>query len=230
MRSSRTFLAQPRQFLTLRRREAGLAFRPIRAGLLDPVPERRLRQAQIARRGRDRLALIEDQSYRPRLVVIREAPPRPPALRVRHGRHRIPLSEDVHQTGSWPILNLSHSSSARWSGDLERISGADTDSTLRVSVLSLSARAARNSNLRKSMALGYLGPSTHISVRPSCGCSHSPGDPEIAIVPDRLRRTGAAPSTSTTERARSPARIRIVQDGRRRAAAAAALCRASLRL
>ena len=71
-------------------------------GLLDPVAERRLRQAQIARRGRDRLALIEDQSYRPRLVVIREAPPRPPALRVRHGRHRIPLSEDVHQTGSSP--------------------------------------------------------------------------------------------------------------------------------
>ena len=48
------------------------------------------------------LPLIEDQSYRPRLVVIREAPPRPPALRVRHGRHRIPLSEDVHQTGSSP--------------------------------------------------------------------------------------------------------------------------------
>ena len=44
----------------------------------------------------------EDQSYRPRLVVIREAPPRPPALRLRHGRHRIPLSEDVHQTGSSP--------------------------------------------------------------------------------------------------------------------------------
>ena len=78
MRSSRTSLAQPRQLLTLRRREAGLALRPIRAGLLDPVAERRLRHAQIARRGRDRLALIEDQSYRPRLVVIREAPPPPP--------------------------------------------------------------------------------------------------------------------------------------------------------
>ena len=70
----------------------------------DPVAARRLRQAQIARRGRDRLARIEDQSYRLRRGVIREAPPRPPALRVRHGRHRIPLSEDVHQTRSRPVF------------------------------------------------------------------------------------------------------------------------------
>ena len=78
----------------------------IRGGqrVLDPggEAERTTSLATGPGRGRDRLALIEDQSYRPRLVVIREAPPPPPALRVRHGRHRIPLSEDVHQPGSSP--------------------------------------------------------------------------------------------------------------------------------
>ena len=39
-----------------------------------PSAERRLGQPQIARRGRDRLALIEDQAHRAGLVGVREAP------------------------------------------------------------------------------------------------------------------------------------------------------------
>ena len=42
------FFAQARQFGALLGRQARLAFGPIRAGLLDPVAERRLRQAEVA--------------------------------------------------------------------------------------------------------------------------------------------------------------------------------------
>ncbi len=54
--------------------------------------------------GRDGLALIEDQSDGPRLVLVGKAPPRSSSLRLCHGRHRIPLSEDVHQTVSVPAV------------------------------------------------------------------------------------------------------------------------------
>ena len=63
------FFPESHEFLALRGRQARLALGPIGARLLDPVAERRLRQAQVARHSRDRLALIEDQSDGPRLVV-----------------------------------------------------------------------------------------------------------------------------------------------------------------
>src|SRR4029453_6397867 len=52
------------------------------------------------------------ESHGARFVVLGEAPPRPPSLRVRHGRHRIPLSEDVHQSGSSPGSTLSANGNA----------------------------------------------------------------------------------------------------------------------
>jgi len=42
-------LAQSRQFLLVRRRQARLALRELRSSALDPLPERRPGQAQVAR-------------------------------------------------------------------------------------------------------------------------------------------------------------------------------------
>jgi hypothetical protein len=73
---------------------------PIRAGALDPVAQRGLRQPEVAGRGGDGLAFIEYQPDGAGFELVGETASRPLRCAFCHGGHRIPLSEDVHETGS----------------------------------------------------------------------------------------------------------------------------------
>ena len=79
----------------------------IGAGAMDLFAERRLGQVEIAGRGADALALLEDQADRLRFEVVIEPSAWAPApfRRLCHRcGHRIRLSESVHETGSIPAV------------------------------------------------------------------------------------------------------------------------------
>lgn len=67
--------AQAAELLTLRARQrAGVPAPGIGSGLLDPRPERGLRQIEIASCGRHGRARLEDQPHGPRLELVTETP------------------------------------------------------------------------------------------------------------------------------------------------------------
>jgi len=95
------------QLLALGGGEAGLAVRAIRARLVHPIAQGRFGQPQIARRCRYCFPLVLNEPDGAGFVVIGETAPSPFRLSIRHGRHRIHLSEDVHESGSSPLRNAS---------------------------------------------------------------------------------------------------------------------------
>ena len=74
----------------------------LRLGPRHLLPQGRLRQIQLAGHDPRRLALVQDESHRYRLELIRELAPCPAPSVPGHAGHRIRLSEDVHKTGARP--------------------------------------------------------------------------------------------------------------------------------
>ncbi len=97
--------AEARQFLALRRRQAGPSMRAIGVRTPDPDAEIGLGEIEIAGHARNALALVEHQTHGLGLEVVIKLPARAPGLLGSVGHrsgHRIHLSEDVHETGSSP--------------------------------------------------------------------------------------------------------------------------------
>ena len=89
--------AQPGQLLALRRRQPGPALRAIGPCVLDPGPQGRRHEIELAGHRIDAFALVDHEPHGLLLKFFGELPTRASACGVCHRGHRIRLSESVHE-------------------------------------------------------------------------------------------------------------------------------------